>query len=684
MNLSKISVLFLSLFIITFPASVTISQTFAILGTLFFIFDSLNKKKLFKKFGYPIFFMGVTIYLSLLISYIFHIKTYSEIYYPLFRGEISDFWFCIVFLAAGFLSRDRENLLYFKNAYFISLAIVIVSGVISMFTPFRLSSYIVHGFTVPQGERLQHYAGDLFGIKTYLPIGLMNTHLTYGGILGLFYPGLIAYYIYKFPDRTELKNIFYSIIIFILSILVFYNQSRSVWIGIIYASFVMIWKWRDYIREFINKERMIYLLILFMIISISGIYFIQKNWLIKRAISDSFESSTTENQRYYIFKNTISIILDSPILGVGPGNFYNAHAEKSNEMARNHQELWYDLYITPRGHAHNDLLHLFAIGGIISAFAYLIFWFLNIRFFLEAEEERDSVLFSGFLIFFPAGFFQCYFLDDEVALPFFVFLGIFCGRVISISEVQKEKEKILKLLQQRKSRAGLVFQVEALSIKNAIDTLTFYFRQSNNHDNPEKKKGILRESILILFIPLLLMIVYIIQITVIPADQIYNRRLKSDSLENLISFYQSLKGIQSKIKKENFNIPVKLEGCLTHLLGEKPIIRNFPFSFILNLPENLKNPPQSVKIQVISRDSFDQDKFYKVHSEKVIYEEEKELKTGANIFKFDNIYSSEESIKIPENIYFRDFNLLFTPNDPNQLEMDLPIIKISKLCDNSM
>ena len=215
MNLSKLSVLFLSLFIVTFPLSVTISQSFAVLGSIFFILDASNKKKLIRKFTYPIFIMGVVVYLTLFLSYIFHLNTYKDYINGLIKSEISDIWFCIVFLSFGFLARDRENLNNFKISYFIALGFLLSSGFISMFTPFRLPSYILNNFKVVEGARAQHFAGELFGFNTYLPNGLMNTHLTYGGLLGLFYPGLIAYYIYKFPERKEYKNIFYSFIIII-------------------------------------------------------------------------------------------------------------------------------------------------------------------------------------------------------------------------------------------------------------------------------------------------------------------------------------------------------------------------------------------------------------------------------------------------------------------------------------
>jgi O-antigen ligase len=679
MNLSKLSVLFLSLFIVTFPVSVTISQTFAVLGSIFFILDAGNKKKLIRKFTYPIFIMGVVVYLTLFISYLFHLNSYKDYISGLIKGEISDIWFCIVFLSFGFLARDRENLNYFKIAYFFALGFILSSGLISMFTPFRLPSYILNNFSVVEGARAQHFAGELFGFNTYLPNGLMNTHLTFGGLLGLFYPGLIAYYIYKFPERKEYKNIFYSFIIILFSILLFYNQSRSIWIGILFATVVMIRKWNNFVKEFINKERIVYFLLTFALIFLVGIFFVKKNWLLQRAFTESIEQNTTENQRYFIFKNTINMIKDNPLLGVGPGNFYKEHLSYSNNMVKEHQELLYELSITPRGHAHNDLLHLFAVGGIFSFIAYVLFWFMNIRFFLEAEDEKDSILFSGFLVFFPAGFFQCYFLDDEVALPFFAFLAIFCGRVISLTEVQNEKQRILRLLQLRKTKAGAAFQVEAISIKNTLDALNLWFKESTGSENKGKQKGIIKEAFYILVIPLLFCFSYIFYLTSKNPESVYKRILKSSSTENIIAFRKSLNGETSKLIKQNISIPVKIEGCLTHYLNEKLELRVIPYSISFFINNVNSNYPKKVIIDIVSRDAFDQDKFYKAHSESIIYHKEYILENGKNIIVFDDLPKDPSNEN--ETMLFRDFLILFEASDPLQNEMLMPIINLGKLCD---
>jgi O-antigen ligase len=111
---------------------------------------------------------------------------------------------------------------------------------------------------------------------------------------------------------------------------------------------------------------------------------------LKRALEDSISDNTTENQRYFIYKNTIDIITDNPFFGVGVGNFTQIHKEYSESMANKNPELYYELSVTPRGHAHNDLLHFFSTGGIFSVTLFLLFWLLNIKFF---RETNDNIFF---------------------------------------------------------------------------------------------------------------------------------------------------------------------------------------------------------------------------------------------------------------------------------------------------
>ena len=64
-----------------------------------------------------------------------------------------------------------------------------------------------------------------------------------------------------------------------------------------------------------------------------------------------------------------------------------------------------------------------------------------------------------------AGFFQCYLLDDEVALPFFAFIGLFAG---SLQKEDARAKAIEGIRARKKANLNDTFQVESVSIENSL------------------------------------------------------------------------------------------------------------------------------------------------------------------------------------------------------------------------
>lgn len=680
-NFYSLSVYTFSGFILTFPLSVTISQSLAILSSIFFLIDSYNRKQLFKRLRNPFFLASTFIYLALLISFFANIRNYEKPIQALLKGELSDFWMCFVLLTGHYLSRNEKNLRIFSKSFFISAIITLITGLISILTPFRLAIFLQNFFQIPENSRMQHYAGELFGMSTYLPIGLMNTHLTFGGILGIIFVGLVANFFYKIQTRPFYRNLLHSIIIFLYGFVLFYNQSRSVWVGILVCLFLLGFRFFRTWKKVFNKERFAILIPVVILAFALSSYIFQKNWLIQRAFKESLRDTTTENQRFYIYRNTLPVIFQNPIFGVGVGNFYKAHLEESQKLAAKHEELWYDLSVTPRGHAHNDPLHFWTVGGIISLFAFLYFWYYAFRFFYEMEVKGTELLFSGFMLLYPAGFFQCYFLDDEVVLPFFAFLGVFSGRVYEIRERIREKQEIFKLLQERKYQAGHTFQEENITFRNTLENFSKWFQKIINIE--DEKNIILhstRYALATIIIPFLFSLLYIGNLIFKNPENIFQRKVKASSFQEKQIILNAIQG-KSKLPRTIAEKGFKLEGCLTHRFGNPPSIRKEPFKMTLTANENVINDIASVVIQRIRRDSFDQDKLYKAHEEIPIDTKEFPIDFGTNQFEFPNLENVLESKGIPENIYFIDYYFQFKLKNPLLEEVNIPIIHINKLCD---
>jgi O-antigen ligase len=681
MDFQQLSLYTYCLFILTFPFSVTLSQGFAILSALSFLIDSFQKKTISKRIRNRFFLVAFLIYASLFLPLLFNFDKYENPWKSMFREEISDFWMCFVLLTGHYLARKEEFLKFFSKFFFYSAIFTLVSGLVSIFTPFRLAVFFQNGFSVPESSRLQHYAGELFGFSTYLPVGFMNTHLTFGGILGLFFIGLTANFFYKLRERPFWRNAIYSMILFLYGFLIFYNQSRSIWIGIVFALFLLGLRFFNTWKEIFTLERMKIFVPIIIIIVLSSLYIFQKNWLLQRAFQESFVENTTENQRFFIYRNALTLGIEHPIFGVGPGNFSNEHWKASTRMIERKEELWYELFITPRGHAHHDLMHFWVIGGIFSLGFFLYFWIYAFRFFYGMEVKGTELLFSGFLILFPAGFFQCYFLDDEVALPFYAFLAIFSGRAFALAEQVREKKKIFALLKERKSLAGVTFQEETISLENALESFTKWFQKIIGRDPSEDKKMIAhRFAILTVFFPTLFSLFYIFYLVHREPENVYRQKIWVRSLEEKRIIARALKEEQGSISKEFAETGFKIEGCLTHRYGNPPLIRDNPFQIRLTLAQELKNPPTTVIVTRYKRDSFDQDKMYKAHQEVYIDEVQFPLVTGVNLLQFQNLDNVSQSARYPENIFFIDYHFRFL-NEKNDSDfIDLPSIDFGKLC----
>jgi len=681
MDLQKLSVYSFSIFILTFPFSVTISQGFAIFSALFFLIDSFQRKVFTKRYSNRFFLVTLSVYLSLLPSIFVNSGNYINFWKSLVREEFSDFWMCFVLLTVHFLARKEEHIELFYKTFLVSAILTLISGLVSIFTPFRLAIFFQNGFAVPEGSRLQHFAGNIFNIPTYLPVGFMNTHLTFGGILGLFFVGLTADFFYKVHKRVFWKNLLYSIVLFLYGFVIFYNGSRSIWIGVIFAFLLLGLRFYGTWKEVFTPQQIKILIPVLILILTFSIYMFKNNWLLQRAFYQSFVENTTENQRYFIYKNTLQIIKNFPIFGVGAGNFSQAHWETSTSMIQTQEELWYELFITPRGHAHHDILHFWAIGGIISLGLFLFFWGYAFSFFYTVEVKGRELLFSGFLILFPAGFFQCYFLDDEVVLPFLAFLGIFSGRAFAVAEEIREKRKIFHLLKERKTQAVITFQEEAISCENTLESFINWFQKILGYGHTDDKKTISKKlAIFTVGFPTILSFIFIGYLTYKDPSLVYKRKIWVSYPDDKKIISKGLSTNQSQISNELALRGFKIEGCLTHRFQTPPQIRTEPYKIKMTIHPESKNPPKEVVVLRFQRDSFDQDQLYKAHKEVYIDEKVFTLNIGENILEFSNLENLKDSEKFPENIYFIDYKFQFVPKNENIPLLDFPKIDFGKLC----
>ncbi|TGL48060.1 O-antigen ligase family protein [Leptospira meyeri] len=618
----KISVVFLYLFFTLSPFSISLCQIFAGVSLFFLFLDKIIKRK-FPHFESQILFW-ILLYLSFLVTPTLH---WEETNWKLtiLKSEFGDVWMGFLLLHHSSLSNFEKTKL--KKALMIGALFLILSGLVSLLSPYRLAPFVMDGFQYTEGRRLPHLLANFMGkFPLYLPIGFQSTHLTYGGLLALYLPSVLerSFRILKINKQTS-KFRFFLIGFIILSLagilLLFLNQSRSIWFGLLFGIFLVSFQKRISIKKYLPT------LVLGVLAGASILYLVyQYNWLFQRAIDDLFAKRSLENQRIWIHKMNFAILKDSYFFGIGSGNYTNEFIRQAKTLVNNLPELYYDLYITPKSHAHFDFLHFWILGGFLSGFSFLYFLYRETKLILKAGKH--TVFFLGFFAIVFAGSFQCFLLDDEVLLPF---LGILC--LLPFSKNKKNIQDSLTDRKQTKIFGMIPFWIllsclGAFYLTKTHDKDLFLHRTRTEHNFPDPN-----------------------------AQSSINGKLQV--------------ALPDGTKERYF----KLAGCLDHNsnFNETHQVRVAPIFFKIHWEENQKgNLPDTLTLEIRKRESFDQDKEYKVQSERIVKIES--YRNTKQIQKIQ-VYPKEY---LGEGLEFIDFGFKYTWKEGKPI---LPRIEISGNCD---
>ena len=647
---AKVSLFLYIGFLLSFPFSVSVSQILFLASFASFLPFFFQNRRRFRVFLHPIFLslLGYYLILAILGIYQNHVAI-TTLGKKLLVGEASDFWIAFAIPHSILLSRTKTNRMLLNRFWKLAALLILLLGTVSVFTEFRLNLIPKYGSTIPEGVRPQHFAGTFFGINTYLPIGANNTHLTFGMLLSLSIS--ILFRNWKLSNSRLEKRILE--VCFLLSAFVLlWNQSRSIWIAILLLVFFSkefqnfferFWRNTDLdTAKTQNVSKKIYQIgIVILLLSTLGFVFYKsfsQNPLLERAISSLTKTKTTENQRYFIFRETISMIKNHPFLGVGIGNFPNAHWEYSEKEISKNQDLFYEWVITPRGHAHNDFLHVWSIGGIGALFSYLLFWFLVLHYRQTRVEQTSHKI---VWILFLASFSQCFFQDDEVILPYFALLGFSVSR----------------------AKFQLSFRNTCLFMVGFLLLLAYpKFSTTKPIEEAFQRRAICGNA---------------------PCENFLQERILSELKKEIVSS-EAVKSLVSIQAPNSVPDEFRIEGCLTHEFKKEIIPREKPFriSFLFPVTSLGKeySYPKEIEISFVDRDSFDQDKLYKAHSIRT-------LKTEI-LFPTPNKTTLEQSFPdeihpntnvFNDTIRFRDFGIRY--QFPEGQQRIFPLISVQKNCE---
>ncbi|TGK35196.1 O-antigen ligase domain-containing protein [Leptospira gomenensis] len=420
-RLRKITLFLFCASIVTIGVSVSLSQGFLVLAFLSTLFrpktsgfwkePTILVALLF--FGW--YFSNFLIHASYENNFLSYAKT-------AWNAELKD-----VFLFSGVVVawnlRKEEFPAVFK-ALRILFWILLITGIVSSFSSVRLSRLISDLYRDSPNWKFTHPMGQIVGIPLFLPIGLMNTHLTFGGLLQFFFP-LPAFLFLKSLFENDKKASFRNGIILLLFLyVVFLNNARSAMIGAMFSCVTAFFVLGP-IRKELPTAKILFLasagLFVLLILGI-GLSFTEAG----QKITDPLfgKQKHTDSGRTFIWDSTFPLIRENPITGIGPGN-YNREIEKTRkDHSERYPELYYFYETTQRGHAHNDSFHLLAVFGLpafllfltLGTFLYRKLVYLNLPY-------GESLYFFGLSGFFVSGLFQCYFQDDEVVILFWILCG---------------------------------------------------------------------------------------------------------------------------------------------------------------------------------------------------------------------------------------------------------------------
>lgn len=391
------------------------------------IFDLAKQKSI--RFKYTSLHIPLLLFTGFIIlSAIFSLSKYTSIwgFQWDYEGLIS--WFCYLLLFyIGFLFFRKDE--YYRSlSKLLALAIIAVGiyAVLEYYWGFSIMDWVQQMEVKRSASFLGHpsYLGAY--ILLYLPF-----------VFFLAFDKLTAYY-------WRMVAIFASVIGLVSLVLSF---SRGAWLAFVAALCLFIIVNIGNLIRHVRKHKLqffvVFTIFIVLMIAIASLP-------IGRSLSSRFTSifdreTQTRTVRSYLFEQSINLLKDNYLLGIGPDNF-------AYRIPKYFLPQWEAFEDTVANKAHNHFVDYwisFGLGGIISYLVFLIAWFV---FLIKTLKKKinyylEAILFSviGYI-----GAVQFHYTTIDLAPFFWFILGSSIGMMVRagglrehVIELQR-KESILK------------------------------------------------------------------------------------------------------------------------------------------------------------------------------------------------------------------------------------------------
>jgi O-antigen ligase len=247
-------------------------------------------------------------------------------------------------------------------------------------------------------------------------------YLTYDGRLTAFYespnylamflaPGILCGISLLFYSKKHFTYIFIALLL--NSIVLFFSKSYANWISLLLTSLVSSFLFLN------DNKKKIYALIFFLLI-IGSLFLSQMNS--EKAISlltkdprSSFES------RKMIWKSSMLMIKNNPLIGIGPGNFQKTYLD---------YQKYFPLYLewaVPQ--PHNILIAFWLQTGLLGLLGFMIIVYISIKnsLILLFKQKKDMRFYCiSFVAFFMytiiSGLTDTPYWKNDLSLMFWIFI----------------------------------------------------------------------------------------------------------------------------------------------------------------------------------------------------------------------------------------------------------------------
>ena len=397
--------------------------------------------------------LSLTIYIILNLIYIslgsmlFTIKKIKYIDYS--RGYIILLILNILVLLAVFIIKKHKNKIKL-NIIDLALLMIILFSIISVVFSINknVSIFMISTYIDKQQKKIISYAIILSGIINLLygvfqifelegiiikynwnrpwATGFVNNPNFFGTLMLL----CLTYSLGLFIDETRLSlKIINGLLIFIFMLGLLISNAMSCLVGLIIIIIcISIYT--------IIKRKYIKLLILILVLSTSTFLIIKadktklvrdfiktKNQtieIVKGNIEDNYGTN-----RIFIWKNTLKIVPDNMLTGVGIDNFYYAFGK---------QPLYDGKWVFDK--AHNEYLQILVTEGIFSLLSYLLFYgIITIKGLKNSFKDKQLYLVLPIIGYLTQAFFNISVI--EVAPFFYIALGLLVDRGINNEESKR-------------------------------------------------------------------------------------------------------------------------------------------------------------------------------------------------------------------------------------------------------